>query len=470
LFTVYLGTVTPLDFDALILADALWLGVTVGTDSEMDRIPLGTVPFAMEAYQCTYVGDLAAGDIQPILSGDNVCPSGTFFQGWDDVGMAPICEPDLVGVPFPDRAVAPVGNAVHDIDTDGTPGDGVSATIGIDGLGIISYVDTTSGELRVAHCQDLDCATSSISVVDAAAAATSDWAQTSIVIGADGMPFIAYNDTTAQAVKTAHCEDIACTTATIETVQASTAQYPSVVIGSDGLPLIGYRHTGGSSGGVRVAHCDDASCSTATITDVWANTYANDSFTTTLGADGLGTVVFKRWTGGNVDLRASHCQNVTCTATDNYVIADNTDDRSPVATTGPDGLVLFAWDEYYGGGVFVGSCHDYSCSNTTQTAVQYGWQHTDGTYSITVGSDHLPLIVFSHWDTDVLHAMHCNNDECSGDFVVSSVTPAGVAGGNTAVTIGVDGNPLIAFQDANAQQLKVTHCSNPFCTPYFRWR
>jgi hypothetical protein len=386
------------------------------------------------------------------------------------VGMAPICEPDVVGVPFPGRASAPSANVIYEVDTDGTPGRGISATVGVDGLAVISYHDTTSGELRVAHCDDVACATSTISVVDASAAATAGTAQTSIVIGADGLPFIAYCDTTAAAIKTAHCDDIACASATIETVQAGTAQYPSVVIGVDGLPLIGYRHTGGTSGGVRVAHCDDAACGSATISDVWANIYANDGFSITLGADGLGTVVFKHWMSGNVDIRASHCQNVTCTAADNYIIADNTDDRMPVCTTGPDGLVLFAWCEYWGGSVSVGSCHDYLCSSVTATHVQYGWQHTEGTYSITVGSDHLPLVVFSHYDTDTLHALHCGNDECSGDFVVSSVTPAGVAGGNTAVTIGVDGNPLIAFQDATAQQLKVVHCTNEFCTPYFRRR
>jgi len=92
LFTVYLGTVTQLAFDDLILAPELWLGVTVGTDSEMERIALGTVPFAMEAYQCRAVGNLEEGDIQPMLSGINECVSGTFLVGWDATLSQPICE------------------------------------------------------------------------------------------------------------------------------------------------------------------------------------------------------------------------------------------------------------------------------------------------------------------------------------------------------------------------------------------
>ncbi|MBN2343192.1 MAG: hypothetical protein JXR45_16985, partial [Deltaproteobacteria bacterium] len=48
MFTVYLGEVSDdLDFSALMNASGLWLGMTVGTDSEMNRIYLGTVPYAM---------------------------------------------------------------------------------------------------------------------------------------------------------------------------------------------------------------------------------------------------------------------------------------------------------------------------------------------------------------------------------------------------------------------------------------
>jgi hypothetical protein len=99
LFTAYLGTVTPLTFADLILAPELWLGVKVGDDSEMDLILLGTVPFAVEAYQCRSVGGLQEGDIQPILAGDNECADGTFLTGWDAMLSQPICDvptPDIV--------------------------------------------------------------------------------------------------------------------------------------------------------------------------------------------------------------------------------------------------------------------------------------------------------------------------------------------------------------------------------------
>jgi hypothetical protein len=57
----------------------------------------------------------------------------------------------------------------------------------------------------------------------------------------------------------------------------------------------------------------------------------------------------------------------------------------------------------------------------------------------------------------------------------SSVTRAtvdslGDTGAHTALTIGADGFPLITYQDGTNGDLRVAHCSNVFCVPYFRRR
>ena len=36
----------------------------------------------------------------------------------------------------------------------------------------------------------------------------------------------------------------------------------------------------------------------------------------------------------------------------------------------------------------------------------------------------------------------------------------------TSITIGTDGLPIISYDDETNDDLKVTHCSNPFCGPY----
>jgi len=81
MFSVYLGEVNPIDFLDLIDASELWLGVKVGTDSEMNRIRMASVPFAQEAKYCKLV--------------ETLCDSGRILRGWNiDAGVA-VCDSDV---------------------------------------------------------------------------------------------------------------------------------------------------------------------------------------------------------------------------------------------------------------------------------------------------------------------------------------------------------------------------------------
>jgi len=81
LFMVYLGEVETLDFMDLIDANELWLGIKVGTDTEMNRIRMASVPFTHEAQFCREVVDTE-------------CSEGEFLRGWDSDTGDPICEED----------------------------------------------------------------------------------------------------------------------------------------------------------------------------------------------------------------------------------------------------------------------------------------------------------------------------------------------------------------------------------------
>jgi hypothetical protein len=62
-FTAYLGSVTAIVPGDIIAAAELWLGVTVESDEEMDRVQIAAVPFALEAQRCQQVGNLNESDI-----------------------------------------------------------------------------------------------------------------------------------------------------------------------------------------------------------------------------------------------------------------------------------------------------------------------------------------------------------------------------------------------------------------------
>jgi len=81
-------------------------------------------------------------------------------------------------------------------------GSDTSIAIGTDGNPVISYLDDTNGDLKVARCNDPACAGGgeTITAVDTAGNVGTD---TSIAIGTDGNPVISYRDTTNSDLKVA---------------------------------------------------------------------------------------------------------------------------------------------------------------------------------------------------------------------------------------------------------------------------
>ncbi|MCU0664603.1 MAG: hypothetical protein MUC50_20040, partial [Myxococcota bacterium] len=76
-FTVYLGSVTSLPIDNLLDSEKLWLGIQIAGDTEMERLELASVPFALEAEVCRQIGQLTEDKIQTKLIG----PSGASAAG-----------------------------------------------------------------------------------------------------------------------------------------------------------------------------------------------------------------------------------------------------------------------------------------------------------------------------------------------------------------------------------------------------
>jgi hypothetical protein len=108
------------------------------------------------------------------------------------------------------RAIAPTGNANATLDSAGDVGLYTSVTIGTDGLGLISYYDATNGDLKVAHCNNLACTSATVNTPDSAGDVG---LYTSVTIGFHGLPLISYYDATNGDLKAAHCSDLACTSA-----------------------------------------------------------------------------------------------------------------------------------------------------------------------------------------------------------------------------------------------------------------
>ena len=141
------------------------------------------------------------------------------------------------------------------IDSTGDVGLDTSIAIGINGNPIISYYDDTNSDLKVAACNNPTCTgategdRSTNATIDSNGAVGSD---TSITIGINGNPIISYLDATNGDLKIAVCNNPTCTGVTEADRSINTAidgsadylgQYTSITIGTNGNPTISYYDT-----------------------------------------------------------------------------------------------------------------------------------------------------------------------------------------------------------------------------------
>ena len=333
-----------------------------------------------------------------------------------------------------------------------------SVAVGADGLPLISYAGWH--ELNVAHCANLACTSAEITTLKSCQCELF----TSITIGADGLGLIAYTGQSVGYLEVAHCLDIACssaTTATIGEPDHFAFDEVSITIGSDGLGLISFVDPKGLF--PTVAHCENVACSSATVTIVDANNFRQGS-SVTIGADGLGLMSYESAS----HLKVAHCSNLVCTSTTKATLdaAFDVGGWSSI-TTGSDGLGLISYHDGTNGSLKVAHCSDLTCSSASTATIDLG--DIGGFTSITIGSDGLGLVSYEAPQTShgPIKVAHCSNIACS-QATTTTLDPDGNLFG-TSVTAGVDGLAVVTYNN-QTRGLEVAHCSNVFCVPYFRRR
>lgn len=106
------------------------------------------------------------------------------------------------------------------------------------------------------------------------------------------------------------------------------------------------------------------------------------------------------------------------------------------------------------------------CSHVTSTADEDISGHNVGLYaSAAIGIDGLPVVAHFDMSITALRVTHCGNPACSQGNVTTTVDdPVDSVGWYASLAIGTDGLPVIAHFNLSAKALRVTHCTNLFCT------
>ena len=309
--------------------------------------------------------------------------------------------------------------------------------IGRDGLPLISYVSYSNAgsalteDLKVAHCVNIACTAATVTTIDAASR-VSDLAP--LAIGGDGFGLIGYQDTSSASrtiMKVAHCLNVACTAATLSTIETvkpdngESGGYSQVGIatGNHGLGLVSY-YDGGSNEMLKVAACTNPDCSATVITVVdratTASTLLGGWSSVAFGLDGLALISYNGgYTATGSDLKVAHCRNVYCTAS--TVITADTGGfvgwRTSIAVGG-DGLGVISYYDAGNRDLKLAHCVDLACAATTATVVD-SFDDVGARSSIAIGTDGLPLIGYLGPGLIgvALRVVHCGNSDCTAVIV-----------------------------------------------------
>lgn len=205
------------------------------------------------------------------------------------------------------------GNTSTSFDGASNTGNDTSLAIGTDGLGIIVYTLVVVGnnEQKVAHCDNTNCTTTTITVVDNGSETAGGISPRRIAIGADGLPVFAYQNGTLDLVM-AKCSTVTCSSSSTVTVDSTSsadlASSVGVAIGSDGLPIIAYRDTAGTR--LRTAKCATANCSSATLTSVDSSSNVGQGSQVAIGSDSLPFIAYRDVTA--TSLKTLRCGDTDC--------------------------------------------------------------------------------------------------------------------------------------------------------------
>jgi hypothetical protein len=312
--------------------------------------------------------------------------------------------------------------------------------------------------------------------------------ETSLAIGADGLPIMAFRGrvpgSSKVKVMVAHCDDRVCSSSTATALEDEVF-LPSIAIGGDGLPVISYRSF---AHGLRVAHCTNLRCTSATFATVdEVGFFDLRALAMTVGPDGYPTIAYqdqlRRTNAPGSATKVAHCLDYGCTRATITTIGAASHGSGQATVTSKylaiaiSPLTRRTYVAYIDGEtVFsrgnrtvlkVAACLDPACTTSTTSTVD---REVDGSpqpgigLSMAVGRDGLPLLSYD-WDTGLLVA-HCVNIHCSGITTkfYDALTDGRDTVSNTSLAIGADGLGVVSYHNPSTSRLEFVHCTNLACS------
>jgi hypothetical protein len=213
-----------------------------------------------------------------------------------------------------DANCASADESITTPDTQPDTGRYTSLALDVAGNPVIAYHYASGLDLRVLHCDDPYCAgdeSGNIAAIDEAG--SSGW-YASLALDSAGNPVVSYQDAKHADLQILHCNDPACEGSgdLITTPDAAgiVGGDSSLALDPGGHPIVSYYDQ--AAGDLNVLRCDDPYCLWGGETIATADSEGNVGIQGSLALDATGNAVVSYHAYGVVDLKVLHCSGLSC--------------------------------------------------------------------------------------------------------------------------------------------------------------
>ena len=262
----------------------------------------------------------------------------------------------------------------------------------------------------------------------------------------------------------------------ISTVESTIGEgkYLSLAVGVDafglsasGTPIISYWGQAGAD--LKVAICNDTHCRGGDELILTIDSAANVGQYTSIavGAGGSAAVAYRDAT--NSSLKVATC-DASCGLPASWITStvDNSADVGSFTSIAIDAsnLPVISYYDDTNSDLKLAKCNDEACSGGDETRVTVDASAGDvGQYSaLALGSDGFPVIAYHDHTNRSLKVAKCSNATCTTRTLSTLNDPSADVGYNAAIAIGTDNLPVVSYYDAAGQVLKVAKCNDTACS------
>jgi hypothetical protein len=365
---------------------------------------------------------------------------------------------------LPGDAVGARPNTVVLVDSAGDVGSYDSLALDAAGHPVISYYDTTNGDLKVAHCGKPTCkGHTAIAQPDTGGNVGRG---TSLALDASGNPVVSYFDATNTDLKVLHCGTPDCASGNMLTTPDTgflAGEETSLVLDGSGNPVVAYLDAGNED--LKVLHCGDATCTSGNSTTS-PDTGGIVGQDPSIALDASGNPVVSYFDFTNRDLKVLHCGDADCTSGNTIVAPDTVGSVGRYTSLALDasGNPVVSYYDDTDGFLKVLHCGSADCSSGNTIATPDASGTAGGFTSLRLDSSGNPVISYLSvvYPQGYPKLLHCGDATCTSGNSTSTLDTTGTGGEYTSLRLDSTGNPVVSYYDF-VDGLKLAHCWNPKC-------